>query len=69
MIDEGWKEHVVFTPDHFIEPQQIYEIDKFLYACKHQPISSIVCILSFMALIVIIISWARTWFRITLKTM
>lgn len=39
MLEENWKEHVVFTPDSVQEAKQIYEIDKYLYALKYQPIS------------------------------
>lgn len=69
MIEEDWKEHMVFTPEHSIEPRQIYEIDKFFYAFKYQPVIGIVCILSFFILIGIIISWISKKFRINPKTM
>ncbi|MEI4804482.1 MULTISPECIES: DUF4306 domain-containing protein [unclassified Bacillus (in: firmicutes)] len=63
MLEENWKKHIVFTPETATESQQIYEIDKFIYAFKYQPIISIVCILSFLILIGIIISWISRKFR------
>lgn len=68
MIEEDWKEHMFFTPEYSIEPRQIYEIDKYLYAFKYQPVISIVCILSLLILIGIIISWISKKFRINPKT-
>ncbi|WP_175638439.1 DUF4306 domain-containing protein [Metabacillus schmidteae] len=61
MLEENWKEHIVFTPVNMKEPQQIYEIDKFFYALKYQPIISIICILSFLLLIGISISWIKKY--------
>ncbi|QGQ45895.1 DUF4306 domain-containing protein [Metabacillus sediminilitoris] len=69
MIEEDWKEHIVFTPENSIKPQQIYEIDKYFYAFKYQPVISIVCILSFLILIGIIISWISKKLRINPKAM
>lgn len=57
MITQGWKEEIVFTPKTVTDPQQIYEVDKFLYAFNSDPMTSILCILSFLILIVIIIYW------------
>lgn len=63
MLEGNWKEHIVFTPETATEPQQIYEIDKFIYAFKYQPMVCIICILSFLILIGIIISWISRKFR------
>ncbi|MBU7592797.1 DUF4306 domain-containing protein [Metabacillus halosaccharovorans] len=57
MLEENWEKHIIFTPKNASEPKQIYEIDKFLYAFKYQPIITIVCIISFLILISIIVIW------------
>ncbi|MEC5425744.1 DUF4306 domain-containing protein [Virgibacillus sp. C22-A2] len=43
MLEENWKSHIVFTPEKATNPQQIYEIDKIIYAFKYTPMMSIVC--------------------------
>lgn len=63
MLEENWKSHTVFTPEKATGPQQIYEVDKFIYAFKYQPIMSIVCVLSFLVIIGLIVSWFRNKFR------
>ena len=63
MLEENWKSHTVFTPEKATDPQQIYEVDKFIYAFKYQPIMSIVCVLSFLVIIGLIVSWFRNKFR------
>lgn len=63
MIDENWKNHIVFTPEKATEPQQIYEIDKFIYAFKTDPLLSMVCVLSFLTLIGFIVFWISKKFR------
>ena len=57
MLEENWKNHIVFTPEKATEPQQIYEIDKFIYTFKYEPMMSIVCVLSFLVIIGIIVFW------------
>ncbi len=63
MIEEDWKNDIVFTPEKTIEPQQIYEIDKFIYAFKIEPMLSIVCVLSFLMIIGFIVFWISKKFR------
>jgi hypothetical protein len=63
MLEEKWKNHIVFTPVKETEPQQIYEIDKFIYAFKYEPMMSIVCVLSFLVIIGLIIFWFSRKFR------
>ena len=55
MLEEKWKNHIVLTPVKETEPQQIYQIDKFIYAFKYEPMMSIVCVLSFLVIIGLII--------------
>ncbi len=57
MIEEDWEEHRVFTSELSTEPQEILEIDKYTFAFKHEPIMSIICILSFFMLIGILTSF------------
>ncbi|QNK89582.1 DUF4306 domain-containing protein [Sporosarcina sp. resist] len=63
MIEEDWKNHIVFTPEKVTEPQQIYEIDKFVYAFKIDPLLSMVCVLSFLTLIGFIVFWISKKFH------
>ncbi|WP_226665270.1 DUF4306 domain-containing protein [Metabacillus litoralis] len=57
MVEEDWKNQIVFTPNTNSDPQQIYEVDKFIYAFKIQPMISVICVLSFVGLISIITLW------------
>ncbi|KAA0965676.1 DUF4306 domain-containing protein [Sporosarcina sp. ANT_H38] len=57
MIEANWKNHIVFIPEKATEPQQIYEIDKLIYAFKIDPLLSIVCVSSFLLLIGFIVFW------------
>lgn len=57
MLEEDWEKNIVFTPEKATEPQQIYEVDKFIYAFKYEPMISIVCVLSFLSLIGFVILW------------
>lgn len=57
MLEENWKKHIIFTPMNATDPKQIYEIDKFFYALKYQPIITIACIISFLILLSIIVTW------------
>ena len=63
MLEEDWKSRIVFTPETATEPQQIYDIDKFLYAFKYQPGISIICLISFFILIGLIMYSAVKKFR------
>ncbi len=63
MIEEDWKNDIVFTPEKVTEPQQIYEIDKFIYAFKIDPLLSIVCVLSFLMIIGFIVFWISKKFH------
>lgn len=45
MFEEDWKNQIIFTPKNTNEPQEIYEIDKFIYAFKIDPLLSVVCVL------------------------
>lgn len=63
MFEENWKSHIVFTPEKASEPQQIYEIDKFIYAFKYDPMTSIVCVFSFLAITGLIIFWISKKFH------
>ncbi|KYG37664.1 DUF4306 domain-containing protein [Bacillus gaemokensis] len=46
MISEDWKDHLVFTQQVTTNTEHIYEIDKFLYAFKIEPIAVTIFILS-----------------------
>jgi hypothetical protein len=61
--EEDWKNHIVFTPEKATKPQQIYEIDKLIYAFKIDPILSIVSVLSFLMIIRFIVFWISKKFR------
>ena len=50
-IENDWKSRLTFTPKTITNPQQIYEIDKFIYAFGVQPILTSVCLLSFICLV------------------
>ena len=63
MLEENWKSHTVFTPEKATDPYQIYEVDKFNYAFKYQPIMNIVCVLSFLVIIWLIARWFIGKFR------
>ncbi|MGG3640249.1 DUF4306 domain-containing protein [Bacillus gobiensis] len=63
MISEDWKDHVVFTPKTVTDPENIFEIDKFLYAYQIQPIMSLACLLSFFILSGILIYWLLKIFQ------
>jgi len=56
MIDEDWQEHRVFTSDLSTDPQEILEIDKYIFAFRHEPIMSIICILTFFMIVGILTS-------------
>ncbi|WP_051291632.1 DUF4306 domain-containing protein [Fictibacillus gelatini] len=57
MLDEDWRNEIVFTPESVTEPDQIYDVDKFIYAFKCEPIMTAVCLLSFLLLMGLIIYW------------
>lgn len=63
MLEEDWMTHIVFTPKSSTGPEQIYEVDKFLFAFSIQPLLSVVCLLSFLILIGIIIYWVMKKFH------
>ncbi|MCA0173032.1 DUF4306 domain-containing protein [Bacillus sp. RAR_GA_16] len=52
---DDWKEHLYLTPETVTDAQQIYEIDKFLYAFHIQPMISVVCLLSFLLVVGIMV--------------
>lgn len=54
-VEGNWKENLVFTPKSVDEPEDIYEVDKIIYAFNVHPIVTIVFILSSLILIVGII--------------
>ncbi|MDM5155752.1 DUF4306 domain-containing protein [Bacillus sp. DX1.1] len=60
-ISEDWKKHLVFTPKTADNSNQIYEIDKLLYAFKYNPPFTTICVLSIVYLIGIIIVRALYW--------
>ncbi|WP_191561093.1 DUF4306 domain-containing protein [Metabacillus idriensis] len=59
MISEDWKERLVFTPKTASKPDQIYEIDKLLYAFKIEPILFFICLVSLVLLIGIAVFWMK----------
>lgn len=61
MISEDWKDHLVFTPQTITDTGHIYEIDKFIYAFKIEPIAATIFILSAIYLIGIIITRWLYW--------
>lgn len=63
MLEEDWMTHTVLTPKSATGPEQIYEVDKFLYAFTIQPFLGIVCLFSFFILIGILIYWVLKKFR------
>lgn len=60
-ISEDWKQHLVFTPKTVQDSNQIYEIDKLLYAFKYNPIFTTIFVASIVYLIGIIISRWLYW--------
>jgi len=57
-ISEDWKQHIVFTPQTAEDSNQIYEIDKLLYAFKYNPVFTTIFVLSIVYLIgIMIIRW------------
>ncbi|WP_245595272.1 DUF4306 domain-containing protein [Fictibacillus gelatini] len=52
----NWKDQLIFTPKTITDTNQIYEIDKLLYAFRVEPLPTAICILSFLALLVMGIS-------------
>ncbi|MDQ0226058.1 DUF4306 domain-containing protein [Metabacillus niabensis] len=65
MIDEDWQEHRVFTSELSTDPQEILEIDKYIFAFKHEPIVSVICILTFFMLLGILTSLLMKKLRIS----
>ncbi|TKC16095.1 DUF4306 domain-containing protein [Robertmurraya kyonggiensis] len=59
MLEEDWKEDIVFTPKDASDPMEIYEIDKFIYAFKYAPLSSVICSLSFLLIVSFVTIWLR----------
>lgn len=57
MLDEEWKKDIVFTPKDASDPMEIYEIDKFIYAFKYAPLSSVICSSSFLMLVSLVTIW------------
>lgn len=55
-ISEDWKEHLVFTPKTAEGSNQIYKIDKLLYAFKYSPVFTTIFVLSIIYLIGIMIT-------------
>jgi len=55
MVEDNWKSKLTFTPKSITNPKDIYEIDKFIYAYEVQPLLSIVCFLSLIALITFLV--------------
>ncbi|WP_377890612.1 DUF4306 domain-containing protein [Alkalihalobacillus sp. R86527] len=51
---ENWRESVVFTPQTVVEPADIYVIDYYLYALQYSPFLTIVCTLSFLAILIVL---------------
>lgn len=47
-IEEKWKKHLVFSPKSITDFNQIYYIDRLLYAFQKSPIISTVFILTFL---------------------
>jgi hypothetical protein len=64
-LEADWKERVVFTPDGVTTPDQIYLIDKLIYAFPFHPLIGTACIVSFLILIGIIIFAVINKFRHT----
>ncbi|MDZ5606782.1 DUF4306 domain-containing protein [Bacillus pseudomycoides] len=60
-ISEDWKQHIVFTPKTTERSNQVYEIDKLLYAFKYNPVFTTVFILSIVYLVGIIIARWLYW--------
>ncbi|MCI0765166.1 DUF4306 domain-containing protein [Bacillus sp. TL12] len=60
-ISEDWKQHIVFTPKITESSQQVYEIDKLLYAFKYNPVSTTVFVLSIVYLLGIILTRWLYW--------
>ncbi|WP_410983279.1 DUF4306 domain-containing protein [Bacillus cereus] len=60
-ISEDWKQHIVFTPKTTESSQQVYEIDKLLYAFKYNPVSTTVFVLSVVYLLGIILTRWLYW--------
>ncbi|MDM5189265.1 DUF4306 domain-containing protein [Bacillus sp. DX4.1] len=60
-ISEDWKNHLVFTPKTADNANQIYEIDKLLYAFKYNPPFTTIFVLSIVYLIGIIIVRTLYW--------
>ncbi|PEY44758.1 hypothetical protein CN354_00145 [Bacillus cereus] len=60
-ISEDWKQHIVFTPQTAEDSNQIYEIDKLLYAFKYNPVFTTIFVLSIVYLIGIMITCWLYW--------
>ncbi|WP_173106135.1 DUF4306 domain-containing protein [Bacillus sp. KH172YL63] len=57
MLEEDWKSLIVFTPQTAATPQEIYDIDKLLYAFQYQPLMSGAFVVSFLFLMGCIVFW------------
>lgn len=51
---DNWRESVVFTPKEVQDPSNIYVIDYYLYAFRYSTFLTIVCTLSFLAILVVL---------------
>ncbi|WP_270180971.1 DUF4306 domain-containing protein [Alkalihalobacillus sp. CinArs1] len=53
-FSDQWREEVVFTPDAVTDHSEIYLIDYYLYALRYSPFLTIVCTVSFLAILVVL---------------
>ncbi|MEY8349455.1 DUF4306 domain-containing protein [Bacillus cereus] len=56
IMEGNWKEHLVFSPRSITDLNQIYYIDKLLYAFQKSPIISTIFILTFLYMTWLIIT-------------
>jgi hypothetical protein len=56
-LEPNWQEKVVFTPTETANPEQIYFVDKLIYAFPFHPWVGIACFLSFATIIGLLIYW------------
>ena len=54
-LEADWKDRLVFTPVGTNDPQQIYLVDKLIYAFPFHPLLGIACVISFLILTSLII--------------
>jgi ABC-type spermidine/putrescine transport system permease subunit II len=62
-VDDNWREHLVFTPTSVTKTKEIYEIDKFIYGFLYNPIITITAIVSFLAILVLLMYWVVRLFQ------